>query len=166
MKINLSKCDQEAPVAAVYYYDETTPLPSKKKKKKKRSPKSKDSTCQICLETKIKASTEEHDYNFDDKDILSSIKCVKCFQPICVPCFKRNLHPILCTAKGCKKCPSKVSFDTFGTGLMHTCPFCRFKTDLDPMTLCSLLLGNKSEVMDKFGNDDDAFVSWCRNLLQ
>ena len=101
MKINLSKCDQEAPVAAVYYYDETTPIPSKKKKKK-RSPKSKDYTCQICFETKIKASTEEYDYDFDDKNTLNSIKCEKCFQPICVPCFKRidqtesSSHPVHC----------------------------------------------------------------------
>ena len=165
MKMKLSKCDHAEPIAATYYYDETTSI-ALKKKKKKRSPKSKDDTCQICSETKITAGRAKREYNFDHKDRLNSIKCEKCSQPMCVTCFKRNLHPILCTTKRCTACPSNVSCHTFGTGLMHTCPFCRFKTYLDPETLCLLLFGTYSEFMDKFSNDADAFISWYRNFVE
>ena len=155
MKIKLSTRRQSEPVVAIYHYDETTPL-------KKKSPKSKGKTCQICFGAKIKTSKELDECNFDAKDTLNSIKCQKCSQSICVSCFKRNLHPILCIDKECNICPSNVSYEARGTGFMHTCPFCRFKTGLSPLALGCLLFG--SEMSNKFLNDPDRLDFWCNSF--
>ena len=165
MKINLSKCDQKAPVAAVYYYDETTPLPSKKKKKK-RSPKSKD-TCQICADRckdqgkhrdtqHIQLRRQGHPKLHQVREVLSAHVC-------CLLQAKSAAHHV--HHQGVHGMPtSNVSYNAFGTGLMHTCPFCRFKTALKPLALCFLLFGSESETSETFFNDPRALESWSEGF--
>ena len=150
MKIKLTHTHTEE-VIATYHYDENTTFV----KKKQRSPKSKN-VCQICHDSKIKVDVEVNECNFDETGHLNSIQCEQCHKSVCTSCFKKNVEPILCTTS---RCDCKHNSISFGTGLMHICPFCRLKTNLSPYALSILVYETQKRFNDKF-DDGKAFSFW------